>query len=46
MLHMKPKFTVCVSAFFFFKSRATKVVMLMPYIFIPSHAQEGNLELE
>ena len=44
MLHMKPKFTVCVSTFFF--PRATNVVVLMPYISIPSHAQEGNLELE
>lgn len=42
---MKPKFTVCVSTFFFFP-RATNVVVLMPYISIPSHAQEGNLELE
>lgn len=42
---MKPKFTVCVSAFFFFFPTATNVV-LMPYISIPSHAQEGNLELE
>lgn len=41
---MKPKFTVCISALF--SSRATNVVVLMPYISIPSHAQEGNLELE
>lgn len=46
MLHKKSKFTVCVSAFFFFFPRATNVVVLMPYISIPSHAQEGNLELE
>ena len=41
---MKPKFSLCECIFFF--PRATNVVVLMPYISIPSHAQEGNLELE